>query len=545
VIARVFIVLAALALILGVPFALKPKTNAFTDADDSIVILSPHNEAIRHEFTRGFAAFYKKTTGRTVQIDWRQVGGTADIARYLKSEYTTAFRNAWEAQGKRWDATCARAFDNAKVELGATPQDDTPEQAVRRAFLASNAGIGVDLFFGGGAYDFIQQAAAGRLVDSGLVAQYAEVFTDRSFPQMVSGEPFYDKQGRWIGACVSSFGICYNSDSLGRLGFDELPAGWTDLTDPRLIRQVALADPTKSGSAAKAYEMIIQQQMQEVMAEFQRTRVGQDAAVIEREAVAEGWLRGLRILQRSGANARYFTDAASQVPIDVSMGDAAAGMCIDFYGRFQSESVRLTDGTSRLRYFTPVGGSSVGADPIALLRGAPNRDVATRFMAYVISIEGQKLWNFRPGTPGGPQRYALRRLPIRKELYQPEYARYRSDPAVNPYTEAASFVYRPQWTAPLFHVLRLIVRSACIEPHEELVAAWSALHPHGGDAANAAAWAAFSDLSAVDYPTAMESLRPALASGDPLAEVRLISELSGKFREQYRRSVQLLREEKP
>ncbi len=38
----------------------------------------------------------------------------------------------------------------------------------RRAFLTPNVGIGIDLFFGGGSFDFAQQAAAGRLVDSGF-----------------------------------------------------------------------------------------------------------------------------------------------------------------------------------------------------------------------------------------------------------------------------------------------------------------------------------------------------------------------------------------
>ena len=43
-------------------------------------------------------------------------------------------------------------------------------QMARRAFLTSDViGIGIDLFFGGGSYDFAQQAAAGRLVDSGFI----------------------------------------------------------------------------------------------------------------------------------------------------------------------------------------------------------------------------------------------------------------------------------------------------------------------------------------------------------------------------------------
>ena len=267
-----------------------------------------------------------------------------------------------------------------------------------------------------------------------MILNHPDWFSDSSIPYKVSGEPFYDSEARWIGACLSSFGICYNNDSLRRLGVGELPASWTDLTNPLLFKQVALADPTKSGSAAKAYEMVIQQQMQELVKET----TSEDPAIL-----AVGWKRGLGIIQAASANARYFTDAGSKVPVDVSLGDAAAGMCIDFFGRFQSESVKIGDSPSRLQYFTPAGGSSVGVDPIGLFRGAPNRAVAEEFIAFVLSMEGQKLWNFKVGEPGGPERYSLRRLPVRKELYAPEFTAFRSDPDVLPYNEAELFTYHP------------------------------------------------------------------------------------------------------
>ena len=77
-------------------------------------------------------------------------------------------------------------------------------------------------------------------------------------------------------------------------------------------------------------------------------------------------------------------------------------MCIDFYGRFESEEVAGKNGLSRLKYTSVLGGTSVGADSIALLRGAPNPQVAKAFIDFVLKLEGQKLWDFRVGTPGGP-----------------------------------------------------------------------------------------------------------------------------------------------
>jgi ABC-type Fe3+ transport system substrate-binding protein len=517
---RILGVLAALVAVLAFPFLLRPKQNLLAKADDTLVIISPHNEAIRYEFSRAFGEYYKAQTGRTVRIDWRIVGGTSEIARYLQGEFYNAFQRAWTAAGKEWTDEVSAAYKNLSA--------DSP---VRQAFLASDTGIGIDLFFGGGAFDFMAQAKAGTLVDSGLITAHPDWFTDASIPASVSGEPYYDPQGRWIGTCLSAFGICYNSDSLRRLGVDTLPASWNDLTNPKFAHQVALADPTKSGSIAKAFEMVIQQQMQDVVGTGEAT----DAAL------AEGWQRGLQLLMKASANSRYFSDAAGKVPLDVSLGDAAIGMCIDFYGRYQSEAVKIGDAPSRLQYFTPVGGSSVGVDPIGLLRGAPSPELARAFMNFVLSLEGQKLWNFRVGTPGGPTRYALRRLPVRKELYTPEYSTFRSDPDVQPYEEAKSFTYHEAWTASLFSALRFIMRVSCIDSHQEQVAAWNALIKAGFPPE---ATAAFGDISAISYDKAKNEIRPALRGSTPLKEVQLAARLGEHFRAQYRRAEQLAKEGK-
>ena len=514
-------VFTALAFIVAVPFALKPKDDLLAKADDTIVIITPHNEQIRYEFSRAFGDYYKQKTGRTIRVDWRMPGGTSEIARYLKGEYYAAFERTWKSAGREWTAETAATFDDPKAKSEA-----------RREFLASNVGIGIDLFFGGGAFDFQQQAEAGRLVDCGILQSHPDWFGNNSIPHTVSGEIFYDEAGRWIGTVLSSFGICFNSDSLRRLAVGEIPAAWSDLGNPRFFKQVALADPTKSGSAAKAFEMIIQQQIQEAI---------RSAKGSEETCLRIGWERGLQIIQRASANARYFTDAASQVPVDVSLGDAAIGMCIDFYGRFQSEAIRVGDAPSRLQYFTPAGGSAVGVDPIALFRGAPNAEAAKMFIEFVLSLEGQKLWDFKVGTQGGPVKYALRRQPIRKELYAPDYAQYRSDPGVDPYEEAESFMYHPKWTGPLFKVMSFIIRIMCLDSHDEQVAAWKALVAAGFPPQ---ATALFSNMSAVGYKDAFEKFRPALGAANRIQEVQLARELGDQFRTQYRAAEQLAKDGK-
>jgi hypothetical protein len=257
----------------------------------------------------------------------------------------------------------------------------------------------------------------------------------------------------------------------------------------------------------------------------------------EQAAVREGWAAGMRLLMKIGANARYFTDSSTKIALDVEAGEAAAGMTIDFYGRFQSEAVRRPDGSSRLQYVNAEGGTSFGVDPIGLYRGAPNPEVAKEFIAFVMSPEGQKLWNWKVGAPGGPQHYALRRLPVSPALYAPEYHVLRSDPDVNPYELARTFVYHDQWTAPLFRPMAFIFRVMCIDSHEELQKAWDALQTAQFPPE---AMRTFEDVSVIDYVAATGRIREAL-SGDKIHEVQLAKELADHFRAQYVQTAALAR----
>ena len=501
----------AFAAVLAAPLLLRPKSGSRSPSDLTLVIITPHNEATRSEFERAFDHYYFKKTGQHVRIDWRTPGGTSEIARYLASEYFSAFQYHWtNTLHQPWSPAVESSFDNPKAAA------DDP---ARKAFLESGASCGIDLFFGGGAYDLSQQAAAGRLVDCGLIAAHPEWFNDREIPQNLGGEPFWDPKGRWIGTCLSSYGICYNTDALVRLGIKQPPEQWSALAAPSYFGQIALADPTQSGSVAKVFEMMIQQQMAE--------------KIKNHGSKEDGWTAALQLIQKISANARYFTDSAAKIPYDVEGGDAAAGMCIDFYGRFQSEAVRKPDGSSRLLYVSPAGGSSASADPIGLLRGAPNPDLAREFIEFVMSLDGQKLWNWKIGTPGGPVKYALRRLPIRRELYAPEFRQFRSDPEVDPYAQAGAFVYHESWTNPLFRTLSFIIRAMCIDPHEELREAWRDLAAAGFPPE---AMAVFSDVSKVDYAAASGAIREALRSGKKIDQVRLAKELSDVFRAQYKRA---------
>ncbi|MSU64938.1 MAG: ABC transporter substrate-binding protein [Opitutus sp.] len=529
---RLLIVFALIAIV-ALPFLLRPKREAGARVDDTVVIITPHNEAIRFEFSRAFAEWYQARTGRTGAIDWRVVGGTSDIARFLEGEYVAAFENLWRRKlGQAWSTGIQAGFQNGRLPAEAP----AIVREARAAFLTSDVSCGIDVFFGGGTYDFAKQAQAGRLVDSGIRRRHPEWFTDAVIPREYEGEDYWHPEGLWIGTVLSSYGILFNREVLKRIGFEHEPASWADLADPRLVGEVGLADPTKSGSVAKAFENILQQHMQRSLHALQVAEPAANVADLETRAIRAGWLEGLKLVQLIGANARYFTDSSQKPPIDVAAGNCAVGLCIDFYGRQQQEAVRRRDQSGRLGYVSPAGGSVASVDPIALLRGAKNRAVAEAFIEFTLSLEGQKLWNFKLGTPGGPERFVLRRMPVRRDFYgRADWFPLRSDPDDAPYEQAEPLVYHEAWTGQIFREMAFVIRIMGDDTHTELVRAWRAVIA-APEPAKSRALAALQDLSAVDYDRINGEIRAALGSKDKVDEVRMARELGDFFRRNYARA---------
>jgi len=272
------------------------------------------------------------------------------------------------------------------------------------------------------------------------------------------------------------------------------------------------------------------------------------------EAVERGWADGLRLLQKIGANARYFTDSASKVPLDVGMGNAAAGLAIDFYGRFEAQVSNEGRGREAMAYVTPRGESGVSADPISILRGAPRRELAGRFIEYLLSEDGQRLWCYRPGEPGGPEKYALQRFPIRRDFYpsanpafQASYERHRPHttddlgrPVLDAYRLAEEYVYRPRWTAGHFGLLRDLVRAMCLDAGQELRKAWGAIGDAGGPEACPRALEAMQRLPQVPEPLTWAS---GLTMGKKYDRLDLLRQWTLQYRAQYAEAARLAREE--
>lgn len=483
-----------LAALIAIPLLLQPKAEdklrSAKSGDGKIVIVTPHSESIRYEFSHAFRQYYKNKYGKDIIVEWRSPGGTSDIVKYVDDRYESAFREYWlsDPANGSWTAATAADFNNPKSNTTA-----------RKKFLASNAGIGIDLFFGGGQYDHQRQAAKGYSVDAGLQQMHPEWFDEKVIPNRFSGEIFYDKHGKYYGTCLSTFGICWNNQRIAEMADKATPTKWADLGEPRFFQKIAIADPTKSGSVNKCFEMIIQQQMRDALRKDPKN------------GLATGWANGMNLIKRIAANARYITDSASKVPHDVAGGSAAAGICIDFYGRTEAEWAAIqSGGTDRMTFMNPEDGTSVSADPIQLLRGAPNPAAATAFIEFVLSLDGQKIWNYRKDSVGGPVKYTLRRMPIRKDIYQPLYNKYMADGNADPYQTCKNFEYNPAWTGPYFGLIRVLIKCIALDPQTELQNAWAEIIRAGGPQAVPEAMKAFNELpfDYTDIARAREELNP-------------------------------------
>ena len=70
---KAFLPLLAL---LAIPVLMRPAAEQRPQGGDRVIILTPHNEAIRSEFSIAFSRHYKEQTGRNVELEWRTPGGT-------------------------------------------------------------------------------------------------------------------------------------------------------------------------------------------------------------------------------------------------------------------------------------------------------------------------------------------------------------------------------------------------------------------------------------------------------------------------------------
>ena len=297
--------------------------------------------------------------------------------------------------------------------------------------------IGIDIFFGGGTDNYLRLSNMGWLHAYKLPEAQLE-----QMMQSLQGIPLYDAEHQWYGAALSSFGIMYNEELREIL---QLPkaAAWQDLGDFALLGRIGAADPRESGSAHMVYEIILQ---------------------------TVGWEEGFALLTKIGGNVRGFSAGANVIPTDVVAGQVIYGLAIDFYAYGQIAVV----GADKIKYVVPADGAVVTADPIAILKGAPNLPVAQKFLEFVLSENAQKLWMLRNSDPEGPKwKGGLNRASVLPGLYDKLGER---GVVPNPFAlEAPPFQYNSDKGGGRWTIVNDLFGVLIIDSHKDLVNAWKAI----------------------------------------------------------------------
>jgi ABC-type Fe3+ transport system substrate-binding protein len=351
----------------------------------------------------------------------------------------------------------------------------------------------VDVIFGGGEYLFEQLANKDMLAPLTLDKEVLD-----QIPVEFAGVRMIDPQLRWCGNVLSGFGFLYDRQKTQALCLKELDF-WQDLAAPQLMDQTVIADPRYSGSTVLAMEMILQSETD----------------------WPSGWRKLLAIL----SNTKEFSvssDSAANAPL---FDQAAVAICIDFYG-----ISRQAIDPAKLTYVSPKGQTAYTPDPIAILKDAPNPQLAQDFVNFILSLNGQSLWGHKTTDNQAICINALYRIPIRKDFYNTDTDKI-PDSVINPYQLAETVHINPQLRAARFNVLRQLVKAAAVENLDGLKKARQKLLQSNNDPALATIFFQLPDN--VDTIEKIYTVSEQLA--DPIQSEAITLQWIEFFKQQYRK----------
>ncbi|MFH1377538.1 MAG: extracellular solute-binding protein [Planctomycetota bacterium] len=304
---------------------------------------------------------------------------------------------------------------------------------IRSEFANKPNGINVDILFGGGTDPFIELDKEEFLAVHALPQEI-----DSALARDIGGIPLRNEKGSWYAATMSAFGIMYNKVRLNQQKVPE-PKKWSDLADPRYVKLCGSADPSKSGSMHMAYEIILQ---------------------------AYGWENGWKILVPYGANVTTFTEGASTTVNNVAQGVVGLAPAIDYYAWQQIRAL----GSDNIGFVLPEDAAVVNGDAIAILKGAPNNQLAGLFIDFVLSEAGQKIFYYKQGAPGGPVKNQPGRFSVIPAMYKT--AGDHAAVTMNPFESPSEFSYDSVVGGKRYEVVNMLVSSQIIDVHDRLISKW-------------------------------------------------------------------------
>lgn len=447
-----------------------------------LVLISPHRDEIREEVALGFRDWFvqrtatRRAAAKSLLQAWldkperdRQTMAVR-ACRQLFQDWSSADLGHLPQAFEKWEKE--PSSETAHDLLKALDQWSGPARPlelvwqdigggtsqiaryVNARFEASSPekGIGIDLLFGGGTDIYVRFAEQGLLQPLDM----EHVIQNRIRPDL-NGVPMYDRAGRWFGPMLSSFGILCNQEVFRRTGKGELPRSWIDLGKPELRGWINGGDPRLTGSVHMVFEIILQ---------------------------GEGWDEGFRQLLRQGANTHTFVRDSGTLTRSVVIGEVAAAGNIDVnalsaVGRdpemmafiLPQEHAKKDSSGKIIR----TGGTIINPDAIAVLKGAPHKELARAFVEFTLSDAGQKLFVLRPGLPGGPRRYPLCRLSVVETLYREYPPADRSVGAADPFTQKNALPYDSKLGQRRWDALNDLIGAVIVDAHDDLAAAWKAV----------------------------------------------------------------------
>ncbi|MBL8878085.1 MAG: extracellular solute-binding protein [Phycisphaerales bacterium] len=364
---------------------------------------------------------------------------------------------------------------------------------------ASKGGtLDIDVFFGGGVPDHDLAASRGFLERPKIPDAILS-----GIPREIAGVSSFHPDGLWYGSALSTFGILMNRRGLSSQNIPE-PETWADLAGPKLRSWVIVADPRRSSSVRVCYELVLQ---------------------------SNGWEKGWPMIQSIFGNARLVADSSNAIPNEIAKGDVLAGPCIDFYGYAQVAKA----GPEVLKYINAKGGSAITPDPISMLRKPPHREMAEKFIAFVLSVDGQKLWILPVGEPGGPTKFDLRRTPVRPDVCE-QFAEKLV--VLDPFKAAAEGAFRTmdqKLEKARTTLLAELIGAACVELLPECQSAWKALIDGGMKPAALEEWNRLPFTEAESLEIAKQ-----LAAGDRESR-KIVRKWTSEFKEKYEKVKKLAR----
>jgi iron(III) transport system substrate-binding protein len=318
---------------------------------------------------------------------------------------------------------------------------------IKSKFASNPKTSGIDVFWGGGTTAFNEIDDA-KLLDKLTLSDTLK----KQLPKVISGMPLGSKDGTFTSQALSSFGIFYNKPVLKMEKLPE-PKTWQDLGDVRFKDRIILTDSRKSGSVSVINHVILE---------------------------SLGWEKGFETLFRMAGNAKQFTQMSSDPIKAIISGDAAATVAIDFYALAKIGDL----GQDKLGFVLPEGQSIIEGDPVGILRGAPNRQAADRFVDFILSPQGQMILVLPKGTPGGPTQETLGRLAVNTEAYKLTEGK-RTNP-LNPFTAKGFLKYDTEKAAKIRRVFDDLLGATIVDSHKDLRQAWTRVVAKGAQPADVA-----------------------------------------------------------